>query len=73
MIPAMSRILTDKLTPFLDIKDSGKLILTNIYLLVGMSLPLWISPHQASVYSSAQLQLYSGVISVGMIQILRIL
>jgi len=65
LFPPVSRYLTQKLTPFLDAKDSGKLILTPIYLLVGLSLPLWIWPEAAKPNPVNQLSLYSGVISVG--------
>ena len=47
---------------FLDEKDSGKLILTNIYLLAGASLPLWLTPDLSQTNS---LILLSGVISIG--------
>ena len=47
---------------FIDEKDSGKLILTNIYLLAGASLPLWLSPDLSQINS---LILLSGVISIG--------
>merc|ERR1711909_247735 len=57
VFPPASDILTQSLQPFLDSKDSGSLILTNIYLLVGVSWPLWVYP--------APLVLFSGVISVG--------
>jgi len=47
---------------YLDEKDSGKLILTNIYLLVGASLPLWLAP---DLSQTNLLILMSGVISIG--------
>jgi len=63
-IPQVSYFLTEALQPFLDSKDSGSLILTNIYLLVGVSWPLWVYPGPLTVHPSP-LVLYSGVISVG--------
>ena len=64
VFPPASEILTESLQPFLDSKDSGSLILTNIYLLVGVSWPLWVYPAPLVVQPSP-LVLYSGVISVG--------
>jgi len=65
LFPPVSRYLTQRLTPFLDTKDSGQLILTPIYLLVGVSLPLWVWPEAVKQNSVNQLQFYSGVLSVG--------
>ena len=65
LVPAVSSFLTQRLRPFLDSKDSGRLILTNIYLLVGLSLPLWTDPGPVSVFASSNLSLYCGLISVG--------
>ena len=65
LIPLVSTFLTQRLRPFLDTKDSGRLILTNIYLLMGLSLPLWSDPGPVSVFASSSLNLYSGLISVG--------
>lgn len=60
----VSSFLTNAFQPFLDQKDSGSLILTNIYLLVGVSWPLWISSNLVTDHP-APLSLYTGVISVG--------
>ena len=65
LFPVISRYLTSKLTPFLDSKDGGQLILTNVYLLVGMSLPLWLDPAPVAAGGSSRLQLYCGLIAVG--------
>ena len=65
LIPLVSTFLTQRLRPFLDTKDSGRLIPTNIYLLIGLSLPLWTDPGPVSVFASSSLNLYSGLISVG--------
>jgi len=64
VFPPISSFLTEILQPFLDSKDGGSLILTNIYLLVGVSWPLWVYPGSLVIQPSP-LVLYSGVISVG--------
>ncbi|XP_065913777.1 dolichol kinase-like isoform X2 [Dysidea avara] len=52
------------LIEFVDSKDSGRLILSHIYLLAGFSLPLWLYPLR--VYTNApKISLYAGVISLG--------
>ena len=43
---------------FLDEKDSGALILTHVYLLVGCCLPLWLN-------AKSKLQTLSGVLAIG--------
>jgi dolichol kinase len=46
-------LLNQSLSAFLDEKDRENAILTNIYLLVGSSLPLWIYPfHEILILSS---------------------
>jgi len=62
-VPGLSRILNDYLRHFTDDKDGGSLILTNIYLLVGVSLPLWVWPGKLD--TPLPLPLYAGIISVG--------
>ena len=47
---------------FVDEKDSGRLVLTNIYLLVGAAFPMWIS---SDLNRINRLILLSGVISIG--------
>ena len=47
---------------FLDEKDSGELILTNLYLLAGVSLPIWLTP---DLDHTNKLILLSGVLSIG--------
>ncbi|XP_028830469.1 dolichol kinase [Denticeps clupeoides] len=57
------------LTHFLDERDSGPLVLTHIYLLVGVALPLWLMPApcvpRAGLPGAGGLLPYAGVLSVG--------
>ena len=54
------------LQPLLDDHDSGKLITTHIYLLVGMSLPVGLySTGRSLANTISELAIYSGVISIG--------
>lgn len=64
LLPHLSDLLDQNLKPFLDEKEGGPLILTNIYLLVGVSLPLWIWPHPL-LTPAPPLPLYAGILSVG--------
>nr|CAG4638664.1 EOG090X0BFL [Cyclestheria hislopi] len=64
-IPPFGDVLRDRLRAFVDEKDQGCLILTHIYLLVGCSLPLWISPTIRNTQPSGILRLCSGIISLG--------
>lgn len=63
--PHLRRLLTS----FLDERDSGPLVLTHIYLLVGVSLPLWLTPGpcvpQGGLPGAGGLLPYAGVLSVG--------
>lgn len=59
-IRPLGPMIEECIKPFRDEKDSGPLTLSHIYLLVGMSLPLWI--HQSEVTSLAP---SSGIISIG--------
>ncbi|XP_078313895.1 uncharacterized protein LOC111127757 isoform X2 [Crassostrea virginica] len=49
---------------FLGPQDAGRLVLTPVYLLAGMSLPLWIHTFQWCDFSDV-LPLFAGVMSVG--------
>lgn len=40
----LGKWLHDVLEPFLDASDSGPLVLTHLYLLLGFSLPVWLYP-----------------------------
>uniref|UniRef100_A0A6J0TQP9 dolichol kinase n=1 Tax=Pogona vitticeps TaxID=103695 RepID=A0A6J0TQP9_9SAUR len=57
------------LSLFLDERDSGPLILTHIYLLLGLSLPVWLFPRpcapKGTLPGAGALAPYSGVLSVG--------
>lgn len=52
---------------FLDEKDSGPLILTHMYLLLGLAVPLWLYPVDYSKPDSTgcKLALYSGILALG--------
>ena len=41
-VPPFGTALRDSFSVFVDHQDSGNIVLTPIYLLIGMSLPLWI-------------------------------
>ena len=62
-IEPLSSILNSAFALFIDEKDRGALVLTNIYLLVGTFAPVWIASHPH--LTSNHLAIYSGVLSVG--------
>ncbi|XP_069842299.1 dolichol kinase [Dendropsophus ebraccatus] len=66
-IRPLGQTLRNLLTLFLDERDSGPLILTHLYLLLGMSLPVWLFPRlcSSSLSSSSTLLPYCGVLAVG--------
>ncbi|KAG8185483.1 hypothetical protein JTE90_019741 [Oedothorax gibbosus] len=57
-------VIEDAFQVFLDEKDSGFLILSHIYLLIGCSSPIWLYGYSSNS-QSAHISLFSGVISVG--------
>ncbi|XP_071844566.1 dolichol kinase-like isoform X2 [Apostichopus japonicus] len=57
--------INDAFQVFVDDRDGGLLILTHVYLLVGLSLPIWILSGGHYLQSGKFLPLYSGVLSVG--------
>jgi dolichol kinase len=61
-IRPLSRLLDESFMRFTDEKDQGTLVLTNIYLLVGTFLPLWIT---YDLSSANKLVILSGALSVG--------
>jgi len=61
-IEPVANILNSTFQMFKDDKDQGDLVLTNIYLLAGVSLPLWLS---ASLMKDNPVTLLSGVLSIG--------
>ncbi|XP_060565278.1 uncharacterized protein LOC132724437 [Ruditapes philippinarum] len=62
-LPPFGPILDQYLWVFLDDQDTGDLILTPIYLLIGCSLPLWWNYKLQRPPCS--LSMYAGLISVG--------
>lgn len=61
-IPPLSDGIESAFNLFRDEKDSGLLTLTHIYLLIGFSLPIWLSP---SFRSENTLAMTSGLITLG--------
>jgi len=61
-IEPIASLLNSSFQAFKDEKDQGDLVLTNIYLLAGVSLPLWLS---ADLTNDNPLTLLSGVLSIG--------
>ncbi|KFU90632.1 Dolichol kinase [Chaetura pelagica] len=68
-IKPFGQTLRQLLSLFLDERDSGPLILTHIYLLLGMSLPIWLFPRscapKGTLPGAGALVPYSGVLAVG--------
>ncbi|XP_064609300.1 dolichol kinase-like [Liolophura sinensis] len=67
-IPPLGCTVDSLFKAFCDDKDKGAVIVSHIYLLVGLSLPLWLtysSPHLLQPHKP-NIALYSGVISVGL-------
>ncbi|XP_015222482.1 dolichol kinase [Lepisosteus oculatus] len=68
-IRPVGHLLRQLLSLFLDERDSGPLILTHIYLLLGMSLPIWLYPGpcmpKGSLPGVGGLVPYAGVLAVG--------
>ncbi|KAB7505111.1 Dolichol kinase [Armadillidium nasatum] len=78
-INPFSSLLNSLFSNFLDEKDQGSLVLSHIYLLAGLTLPLWLYPcdfvytepasnNSASAVNNAQfciLPLLAGILSVG--------
>lgn len=61
-IQPVANVISAAFKTFQDKNDRGDLILTNIYLLVGVSLPLWLTP---DLEKADPLLLLSGVLSIG--------
>ncbi|XP_012555584.2 dolichol kinase [Hydra vulgaris] len=58
--------LNNFLEPFRDENDSGKFILSHVYLILGLSLPFWLTPYSILQSNSLKsLSIFSGVISLG--------
>ncbi|BFY98422.1 hypothetical protein BsWGS_01462 [Bradybaena similaris] len=63
-VPVVGEHLDAILRIFVDERDQGLIFLTHIHLLIGISLPLWIS-HNLFSSHIAHVELYSGVLSLG--------
>lgn len=61
-IEPVASILKSAFKIFTDEKDAGDLVLTNIYLLSGVSLPLWLCP---DISTTNPMILLSGVLCIG--------
>ncbi|XP_033750307.1 dolichol kinase-like [Pecten maximus] len=59
----LGSILKKNYRVFVDSQDQGEIILTPLYLLLGLFWPLWIVPMDK--LESSDLRLYAGVISLG--------
>ncbi|XP_060746930.1 dolichol kinase isoform X2 [Tachysurus vachellii] len=68
-IRPLGSLLRRSLALFLDDRDSGPLIFTHIYLLLGISIPVWISQapcmSKGGVAGAGGLAPYAGVLAVG--------
>lgn len=68
-IKPFGHLLRQLLSLFLDERDSGPLILSHIYLLLGMSISVWLFPRscapKGTLSGAGALAPYSGVLSVG--------
>jgi len=61
-IPPVANFVNEAFKTFQDKHDQGDLILTNIYLLVGVSMPLWLT---TDLEHADPLLLLSGVLCIG--------
>jgi len=71
-IPPVGKYLRGFLQQFTDKQDQGKLIVTPTYLLLGISMPIWVTccKHQYlldldALWTPPPLAIYSGLLSVG--------
>ncbi|GFS21763.1 dolichol kinase [Elysia marginata] len=63
-VPVIGPYINDTQKMFVDERDQGGIFLTHFYLLLGMSLPLWMSPLLFSS-SKASPEMYAGVLGLG--------
>jgi len=65
-VPPLCTSIDNTYSTFIDEKDLGPLVVSPIYLFVGLSLPLWIYPTSLNdISQSTMLSLLSGVLSLG--------
>lgn len=60
--------INDIFQPLLDDNDNGKIITTHIYLILGMTIPLWLYTDNRSTSLTSKtysLSLFSGIVSIG--------
>ncbi|CAL1537543.1 unnamed protein product [Lymnaea stagnalis] len=62
-VPVLGESLDIILRMFVDERDQGHVYLTHIYLLAGLSMPLWLSHHLFTSRKAAN-EMYSGVLSL---------
>ncbi|KAK3797595.1 hypothetical protein RRG08_054623 [Elysia crispata] len=63
-VPVIGPCINDIQLLFVDERDQGHIFLTHFYLLLGMSLPLWLSPMLFSTHQGT-LEMYAGVLALG--------
>lgn len=66
-IQPVASVISQAFNTFLDEKDGGSLILSHIYLLVGVASPLWLNPCPGELQTDSRSLLPSlaGVLAVG--------
>ncbi|XP_029650378.1 dolichol kinase [Octopus sinensis] len=65
-IPPLSSSLESSLSLFLDEKDSGPMLVSHIYLLVGFSVPVWLSTDAGHFLTSEDyVSCFSGLLTLG--------
>ncbi|KAH8284636.1 hypothetical protein KR018_008614, partial [Drosophila ironensis] len=64
-VPPLGARLAEAFAAFKDEKDAGQLALTPFCLLIGCSLPVWLTPCPCSGQGDAALSLLAGILAVG--------
>ncbi|RUS86051.1 hypothetical protein EGW08_006205 [Elysia chlorotica] len=63
-VPVIGHYINDIQMMFVDERDQGIIFLTHFYLLLGMSLPIWLSPMLFSNHQASP-EMYAGVLALG--------